>query len=173
MSSKVLALMITSQTGIHSYHVATGSLRNMLGCSPKFDFSQEGLKNTTRQIVKGLANIHANGVVHLDIKPDNLLYFADLTVKICDFGCAHQLRNGAEHLKGTRGTYANMSPEVLKMQEVDTKVWALLHKIFHHSLGLSYFIGNYQHPNLSRRVASGICMIENICFRVAKKPRTS
>jgi len=40
----------------------------------------------TRQILSGLARLHAAGIIHRDIKPFNLLITDDDTVKICDFG---------------------------------------------------------------------------------------
>ena len=134
--------MITSQTGIHVCHVASGSPGNKLRRSPRYKFSEEQLKNITRQVLRGLAYIHAKGVVHLDIKPDNLLDFADGTVKICDFGLAHQLKNGAEHLNDHFGAFAYMSIEESNLEKIDTKVRALLFsKTFDTSLGLYYSMG--------------------------------
>ena len=41
-----------------------------------------------RDIVAGLAYLHAEGVIHRDIKPQNILLTADGTAKIADFGAA-------------------------------------------------------------------------------------
>ena len=41
-----------------------------------------------RQILSALAHAHERGVVHHDIKPQNILLFSDATVKITDFGIA-------------------------------------------------------------------------------------
>ena len=41
-----------------------------------------------RDVAAGLRHIHDKGVVHLDIKPANLLISAEGTVKIADFGMA-------------------------------------------------------------------------------------
>ncbi|MDP8256949.1 MAG: serine/threonine-protein kinase [Candidatus Alcyoniella australis] len=43
------------------------------------------------QIAQGLAAIHAEGVVHRDLSPQNILIDTDLTAKISDFGIAKQL----------------------------------------------------------------------------------
>lgn len=41
-------------------------------------------------LVSALAAIHARGICHLDIKPDNLMCLRDGTVKLIDFGAAKQ-----------------------------------------------------------------------------------
>ena len=45
------------------------------------------------QCLKGLARLHAAGVVHRDIKPGNLLISAHNRIKICDFGLAKTARS--------------------------------------------------------------------------------
>ena len=48
-----------------------------------------------RAILQGLASIHKQGILHLDIKPENLLFKGDV-LKLADFGLsrAAKLRNG-------------------------------------------------------------------------------
>ena len=47
---------------------------------------EELARHYLREICRGLDFLHVNGVVHRDLKPDNLLKKTDGTVKICDFG---------------------------------------------------------------------------------------
>ena len=85
------------------------------------------------QIVKGLASAHEKGIIHRDIKPDNIFITDDGRVKILDFGLA-KLTGTSDGTQSqtevpTRkvntdpgtvmGTMGYMSPEQLKGQPVD------------------------------------------------------
>jgi serine/threonine protein kinase len=52
-----------------------------------------------RQAASALEGAHAHRVVHLDVKPANLLVVMspDFTVYLSDFGCAEEIVDGAEH----------------------------------------------------------------------------
>ena len=52
------------------------------------NISLEQAKSFTYQIFRGLAFCHARGVMHRDLKPQNLLVEADGTLKLADFGLA-------------------------------------------------------------------------------------
>ncbi|HSD19618.1 MAG TPA: protein kinase [Anaeromyxobacter sp.] len=63
-----------------------------------------------RDVARGLAHAHANGVVHRDLKPGNVFLTDEGGVKIVDFGLAHLLDRAS--LAG--GTPAYMAPEQLR-----------------------------------------------------------
>ncbi|MGI8421086.1 MAG: serine/threonine-protein kinase [Gaiellaceae bacterium] len=71
------------------------------------------------QACAGLAHAHAAGLVHRDIKPQNLLVRDDGTLKIADFGIAHATEATRLTEIGTiLGTAAYLAPETLLGEEV-------------------------------------------------------
>ena len=79
------------------------------------------------QIADGLARAHAQGVVHRDVKPGNVILTED-GARIVDFGLAtfvDALKLTVEH--STLGTAAYMSPEQVRGQSADARsdVWAV------------------------------------------------
>jgi serine/threonine-protein kinase len=73
------------------------------------------------QACHGLAHAHAAGLVHRDVKPQNLLLREDGTVKVADFGIARAAETTALTQVGTvLGTAAYLSPEQALGEEVTT-----------------------------------------------------
>lgn len=65
-----------------------------------------------RAVLSGLAAIHATGIVHRDIKPQNVLIGRDGSVKVTDFGVVHVERDSGLTTAGmTVGTATYMAPE--------------------------------------------------------------
>lgn len=64
-----------------------------------------------RQISRALSHAHANGVIHCDIKPHNIMLLKDGTIKVTDFGIA-ALENEVSHHDGQAvGSIHYISPE--------------------------------------------------------------
>jgi hypothetical protein len=52
------------------------------------------IRSVLRQVITGVRRLHSLGIVHRDVKPDNLLITADGQVKIIDFGAAVDMSTG-------------------------------------------------------------------------------
>ncbi len=75
-----------------------------------------------RQIAEGLAAAHAHGIVHRDLKAENVLVTPDGRVKILDFGLAKRLDSDETSLTEegmVMGTTRAMSPEQARGERVD------------------------------------------------------
>jgi tRNA A-37 threonylcarbamoyl transferase component Bud32 len=76
------------------------------------------------QISRGLAFAHAAGVVHLDLKSENVLIGRDGVSKIADFGVARRIGAGERHEASgitIRGTFRSMSPEQTRAAPADAR----------------------------------------------------
>ena len=71
-----------------------------------------------RQVARGLAACHAAGIVHRDVKPDNILLFRDGSVCLCDFGSAHQGASCSElHQPRTATRHVSADDDALVLAE--------------------------------------------------------
>ena len=82
-----------------------------------------------KQLLAGTEYLHDQGVVHRDIKPDNLLIDSDDNLKISDFGLASVFRrHGTEQQQGQWcGTLSYMAPEIYTNQPYQAQpvdVWS-------------------------------------------------
>jgi serine/threonine-protein kinase len=69
----------------------------------------------------GLGYAHQSGVVHLDVKPENLIRAGDGRVKVLDFGIARLVESGDTQTRSVLGTLRYMSPEQLAARDVDRR----------------------------------------------------
>lgn len=72
------------------------------------------------QLADALTFAHENGVLHLDIKPENILIDHQANVKLSDFGMAN-LASAAGYVGARGGTLGYMPPEQLSLQKVDRR----------------------------------------------------
>ncbi|MCK4659445.1 MAG: serine/threonine protein kinase, partial [Phycisphaerae bacterium] len=87
------------------------------------------------EVADGLEHAHHNGVIHRDIKPQNLLLGQDNHLHITDFGLAHLVGEPHMTLSGeVMGTPAYMSPE-----QVEAGYARIDHRTDIYSLGVSLY----------------------------------
>ncbi|XP_077203271.1 mitogen-activated protein kinase kinase kinase 1 isoform X3 [Paroedura picta] len=110
--------------------MAGGSVAHLL--SKYGAFKESVVTNYTEQLLRGLAYLHENQIIHRDVKGANLLI--DSTghrLRIADFGAAARLASkgtGAGEFQGQLlGTIAFMAPEVLRGQQYGRScdVWSV------------------------------------------------
>lgn len=74
------------------------------------------------QIAKALEHAHNRGIIHRDIKPQNIMVLRDGTVKVADFGIAHQVSKQQTYNKGEAiGSVHYISPEQAKGSRIDNR----------------------------------------------------
>ncbi|XP_078174964.1 mitogen-activated protein kinase kinase kinase 18-like [Carex rostrata] len=86
---------------------------------------EDKIKSYTSEILHGLVYLHEQGVVHCDIKSQNVLIGSNSRAKVADFGCA---KKGFTSKKDqVRGTPIFMAPEVARGEEqgMPADIWAL------------------------------------------------
>ncbi|NWI08594.1 MOS kinase, partial [Crypturellus soui] len=75
-------------------------------------------------ILAGLAFLHSQGIVHLDLKPANVFITEQGVCKIGDFGCSQKLGDSlspSPQVCQQGGTYTHRAPELLKGERVTAK----------------------------------------------------
>lgn len=111
--------------------LARGSLREeLLAGAPARSLEQRLVD--ARAVASGVAAVHAAGVVHRDVTPQNVLRMSDGRLVVSDFGLATDADPTMSSIHG--GTVAYMAPELARGEHATfaSDVWALgaiLHEI--------------------------------------------
>jgi len=97
-----------------------------------------------REVARGLSVAHARGLIHRDLKPDNVIVGPDMRPRILDFGLALSLEEASRQGRGFEGTPLYASPEQAlgKPLGVASDVFSLGSLMFKVLTGKSPFTGD-------------------------------
>ncbi|MCP9260482.1 Serine/threonine-protein kinase chk-2 [Dirofilaria immitis] len=117
-------------------------------------FTESLTKFYAWQIFRALHYLHTNGIVHRDIKAENILLLKSdvyTIVKVADFGLSDRMEHS---LRSFCGTKCYMAPEQWKSENYDCKVdiWALGVLIFTCLCGYQPFSTHYDDKTLKEQI---------------------
>ncbi|KAI3454504.1 hypothetical protein Pfo_011167 [Paulownia fortunei] len=98
-----------------------GSLRKYLHQQEPYSLPLNLILKLALDIAHGMQYLHARGILHRDLKSENLLLDEDMCVKVADFGISC-LESQCGSAKGFTGTYRWMAPEMIKEKHHTKKV---------------------------------------------------
>ncbi|KAF8866083.1 hypothetical protein BDZ45DRAFT_332210 [Acephala macrosclerotiorum] len=110
-------------------YISGGSVGSCLRKHGKFE--ETVVSSLTRQTLSGLAYLHREGILHRDLKADNILLDLDGTCKISDFGISKKTDNiyGNDASNSMQGSVFWMAPEVVRSQgqgySAKVDIWSL------------------------------------------------
>lgn len=110
-----------------------------------------------REVAVALSVAHEQGVVHRDVKPENILIGADGALKLSDFGIAHLVGFDGMTVTGQiLGSPAYMSPEHIEMAELDARadIFSLGTLLYEMAVGSLPFHGKNPH-HIIKRIVEG------------------
>ncbi|KAJ6839655.1 serine/threonine-protein kinase HT1 [Iris pallida] len=102
-------------------YMSQGTLRMYLHKKEPYSLSTETILRLALDISRGMQYLHSQGVIHRDLKSDNLLLNDEMRVKVADFGTSC-LETQCRASKGNMGTYRWMAPEMIKEKPCTKKV---------------------------------------------------
>ncbi|XP_066440167.1 protein kinase C delta type-like [Eleutherodactylus coqui] len=105
-------LSATLQSEDHVYFVmeylSGGSLQTLINVSGKLN--RPTTQFITAELICGLQFLHRRGIVHRDIKPDNIMLDKDGHLRIIDLGLAQDGLTASTKIRGVEGTTRYMAP---------------------------------------------------------------
>ena len=162
-------------------YISGGSVGSCLRKHGKFEGGV--VSSLTRQTLSGLAYLHREGILHRDLKADNILLDLDGTCKISDFGISKKTDNiyGNDKSNNMQGSVFWMAPEVIRSEgegySAKVDIWSLgcvVVEMFagrrpwakEEAIGAIYKIANGEAPPMPDDIAPIATAFMLDCFQV-------
>ncbi|KAK3083179.1 hypothetical protein FSP39_015849 [Pinctada imbricata] len=118
----------------------------------EYDFTEADCITYMRQICQGVQHMHGQNIIHLDLKPENVMCVTKDSndIKIIDFGLAQRVEEG-KAVKVLFGTAEFCAPEVINFEPVSfsTDMWSLGVVTYVLLSGYSPFAGETDHETFA------------------------
>ncbi|ELP89959.1 protein serine/threonine kinase, putative [Entamoeba invadens IP1] len=118
------AVLIPSKMCLVTEFAQHGCLSNVMKKFKKCDIQQKMKIKMMIDIMYGISYLHTNGILHRDIKPDNVLVFSfdhnnKVNAKLTDFGSSRNINMLMTNMTFTKGVGSPiyMAPEILKREK--------------------------------------------------------
>ncbi|OBK79217.1 hypothetical protein A5650_08365 [Mycobacterium sp. 1164985.4] len=140
-----------------SQYMSGGDLYRLLSEAPDHRLAITEVVRLGSEIASGLAHAHAHGVVHRDVKPQNVWLSPDGTAKIGDFGLAVAEGGTRMTAEGTMiGTVAYMAPEqgLGRGSDARSDIYSLGALLYELLCGIPPFVGESAAAVVSQHVSA-------------------
>nr|XP_055037838.1 serine/threonine-protein kinase 17A-like [Misgurnus anguillicaudatus] len=144
----LLGLHTTDTVIVHVYvfSAARGEIFNQCVAERDEAFKEVDVKRLMRQILEGVAFLHKSNLVHLDLKPQNILLTSESPlgdIKIVDFGLS-RLVSSSQEIREIMGTPEYVAPEILNYEPISTAtdMWSIGVLAYVMLTGISFFLGD-------------------------------
>ena len=130
------------------------------------------------QVAQALAFAHQQGIIHRDVKPENIMLASDSVAKLADFGLARSVETdapdverGADGKLRVWGTPSYMAPEVALGKEADPRsdLYSLGAAMFHMLTGRVPFTGATAADVLNKHVSARVPDLQTYNPNVARE----